>query len=332
MTEETNYSVPGPNYEDMFRRCGTRRPISPGAETFVGRQIPCLDHGYVELLDYMGTDRDVVLAARTTTASEDSKSPSEDRGLLRYMLRHQHMTPFEMARARFRIQLPISVARQLVRHRTAGLNEYSTRYSEPIDVFYVPALHHVAAQARTNRQGRGEVLAPDVAERVRALMTAHGEAAQALYRQLADDLGVARELARDVMPLSLYTRWVWTIDLRNLLHLLGLRLDGHAQLEIRTFAGALARVAEAWVPETWAAFRDYRLLAVTLSRAEGCVVGELVNHVLNAHGLGADDGAGRVAWLRDHAAARSKLTGRELDEAVDKMVRLLAAAESEVTP
>ena len=302
----------------------TLRPTSPGAEARLNRPIPVLDHGYVELLDYMGTDRDVVLAARTTTATEDAKAPSEDRALLRYLVRHRHTTPLEMVRARFRIQLPIFVARQLVRHRMSSLNEYSLRYSEPIEALYVPAAEHVAAQATANRQGRGATLEPAAADRVRALLTAHGESSLLLYDQLADELGVARELARVVLPVSLYTRWVWTIDLHNLMHLLSLRLDPHAQLEIRVFADALAAIVRDWVPLAWEAFEDYRLGAVTLTRAEVRAVGALMAHLEAEFGHGDDDRADR---LRGHVELYAGLKGRELDEAVAKLLRVRAAAE-----
>lgn len=246
----------------------TLRPVSPGAESYLGKRLPCLDHGYVELIDYMGTDRDIALAARTTTGVEDTKTPNDDRHLIRYLVRHVHTTPCEMVRARFRIQMPIMVARQLIRHRMSSTNEYSLRYSEPIDLFYVPAAEHVGAQSTSNRQGRGETLPPEMAQKVRELIAANDESAMRLYRQLADEFGLARELARTVLPVNLYTRWVWTIDLHNLSGLLKLRLDGHAQYEIRVFAQALAEIVKAWLPVSYEALVDYRLEARTFSKWE----------------------------------------------------------------
>lgn len=300
----------------------TARPCSPGAERLIGQRFPCLDHGYVELIDYMGTDRDIVLAARTTTASEDKSTPQDDRNLLRYLVRHRHTTPVEMVRARFRLQMPIFVARQLIRHRMSSTNEYSLRYSEPIDAMYLPQLEHVAMQSTSNRQGRGEVLDSEVARRVVDLMTVHDNNSLRLYGELARDFGVARELARSVLPMNLYTRWVWTIDLHNLMHLLELRLDPHAQLEIRIFAEALAKIVEAWVPLAWEAFRDYRLDALTLSRQD-C---EALEHILHELALcAAPETDGEHALGRhvvEDAGRRVGLTGRELGELRVKLQRL----------
>mgnify|MGYP003500028614 CR=1 FL=1 len=288
----------------------TLRPISPGAEALLGKPITCLDHGYVELIDYMGTDRDIALAARTTTGSEDKKGEAEDRNLIRYLVRMRHSTPIEMVRARFRMQMPIMVARQLIRHRMSSTNEYSLRYSEPIDAFYIPAVADVAAQSVSNRQGRGEQLPVEQAEKVRALMSAHDDAAMVLYRTLADDLGVAREVARCVLPVNLYTRWTWTCDLHNIMHLLGLRLDLHAQLEIRVFAQALADIVSAWVPVAYEAFVDYRQEARTLLRLE------LVAVSLMLKGLTLEAACQRVG-----------LVGREFAEFTAKVEHILAAGQ-----
>jgi len=277
-------------------RALTSRPISPGAETWIGKPIACLDHGYVELVDYMGTDRDIVLAARTTTATEDKSTADDDRNLLRYLVRHRHTTPVEMVRARFRLQMPVFVARQLIRHRMSSTNEHSLRYSAPIDAMYLPQLEHVALQSTSNRQGRGAVLAADAAQRVVDLMNAHDAECMRLYHELADDFGVARELARSVLPMNLYTRWVWTIDLHNLMHLLGLRLDPHAQLEIRVFAQALAQIVSAWVPLAYEAFVDYRLEARTGHRTRRAGVAAMLRlPALVAHRLAPDRGRAAAA-------------------------------------
>ena len=177
----------------------TRRPVSPGAERWIGQRIAVLDHGYVELLDYMGTDREIVLAARTTTDTEDVKGPAENRRLLRFLVRRRHSTPVEFCRVKVRMQMPVLVARQIIRHRMTSTNEYSLRYSPPIDATYLPELEHVALQATTNRQGRGDALPTDVAARVRELMSAHADASFRLYNELADDLGVARERLTEVL-------------------------------------------------------------------------------------------------------------------------------------
>lgn len=307
----------------------TLRPVSPGAESYLGRRLPCLDHGYVELLDYMGTDRDIALAARTTTGIEDTKTPKDDRHLIRYLVRHVHTTPCEMVRARFRIQMPIMVARQLIRHRMSSTNEYSLRYSEPIDLFYVPAAENVGAQAASNRQGRGETLSPERAEKVRALIEANDEQAMRLYRELVDEFGLARELARNVLPVNLYTRWVWTIDLHNLSHLLRLRLDGHAQYEIRVFAQALAEIVKAWVPVAYEAFLDYRLEARTFSRWELVALAIM----LGDSGYRMGDLEQRLA-AADVAARTVGLGDREREEFKQKLQHMsnLLIAATQVEP
>lgn len=296
----------------------TRRPVSPGAERWIGQRIAVLDHGYVELLDYMGTDREIVLAARTTTDTEDVKGPAENRRLLRFLVRRRHSTPVEFCRVKVRMQMPVLVARQIIRHRMTSTNEYSLRYSPPIDATYLPELEHVALQATTNRQGRGDALPIEVAARVRELMSAHADASFRLYNELADDLGVARELARSVLPMSLYTRWVWTIDLHNLMHLLGLRLDPHAQLETRVYAEALARIARDWVPEAFAAFEDYRLHAVTFSRLESAALAALFPRWTRT---AVED----PADLAREAGEQAGLAGGELDEFTAKIAQVLAA-------
>jgi thymidylate synthase (FAD) len=247
----------------------TTRSISPGAEPLLGIEVPVLDLGFIQALDYMGTDEDIVQAARVSYGPS-TRQRHDDRGLLRYLMRHRHSTPFEMCEVKFRCKMPIFVARQWIRHRTANVNEMSLRYSEAPDEFYVPSLEHVTLQSGNNKQGRDESLemSPEVRESVRALMRARDEQAYADYQYLAGELGIARELARTVLPVSLYTQWIWKIDLHNLMHFLTLRLDAHAQVEIRLFAEAMAEFVKAWVPLAWEAFTDYRLEAETFSRME----------------------------------------------------------------
>jgi thymidylate synthase (FAD) len=288
----------------------TARTLAPGAEARLGREVPVLDLGFVQPIDYMGTDEDIVQAARVSYGPSTRKL-HDDRGLLRYLMRHRHTTPFEMCEVKFRCKMPIFVARQWIRHRTANVNEMSLRYSEAPDEFYVPALEAVTLQSTTNKQGRdGETeLPPEQREQVRELMRAHNELAYADYQRLAGDLGIARELARTVLPVSLYTQWIWKIDLHNLLHFLDLRLDPHAQIEIRVFAEAMAEFVQAWVPHAWEAFVDYRREAVPLTRLEARALGRML--------AGASEAA---------AAESAGLKGRELAEFQHKLARMRALA------
>ena len=288
----------------------TARTLAPGAEARLGREVPVLDLGFVQPIDYMGTDEDIVQAARVSYGPSTRKL-HDDRGLLRYLMRHRHTTPFEMCEVKFRCKMPIFVARQWIRHRTANVNEMSLRYSEAPDEFYVPALEAVTLQSTTNKQGRdGETeLPPEQREQVRELMRAHNELAYADYQRLAGDLGIARELARTVLPVSLYTQWIWKIDLHNLLHFLDLRLDPHAQIEIRVFAEARAEFVQAWVPHAWEAFVDYRREAVPLTRREARALGRML--------AGASEPA---------AAESAGLKGRELAEFQHKLARMRALA------
>ncbi|MBZ5712082.1 FAD-dependent thymidylate synthase [Nannocystis pusilla] len=290
----------------------TARPLSPGAEALLGREVPVLDLGFVQPIDYMGNDIDIVQAARVSYGPSTRKV-HDDRGLLRYLMRHRHTTPFEMCEVKFRCKMPIFVARQWIRHRTANVNEMSLRYSEAPDEFYVPALEHVTLQSTTNRQGRdAETAVPlELRERVRALLHARHDQLYADYQTLAGELGIARELARTLLPVSLYTQWIWKIDLHNLLHFLDLRMDPHAQVEIRLFAAAMADFVRAWVPLSWEAFVDYRREALPLTRLEAQAL---------AHMLRGTDA--------DEAAAAAGLAGRELREFHDKVARLRALGES----
>lgn len=287
----------------------TARTLAPGAEALLGQEVPVLDRGFVQAIDYMGTDEDIVQAARVSYGPSTRKV-HDDRGLLRYLMRHRHTTPFEMCEVKFRCKMPIFVARQWIRHRTANVNEMSLRYTEAPDEFYVPALEHVTLQSTTNRQGREhQGLPEDLRQQVQALLTARNEEIYADYQRLAGELGIARELARTVLPVSLYTQWIWKIDLHNLLHFLDLRLDPHAQLEIRVFAEAMAAFVRAWVPVAWEAFVDYRREAVPLSRPEARALGLMLG------------GAAEAA-----AAEQSGLKGRELQEFTHKLARLRALA------
>ena len=294
----------------------TRRPVSPGAEQLVGVRTPVLDHGYVELLDYAGNDAEVVMSARTTTDTT-GRDWSDGRALLRYMMRHRHTSPFEMCEIRLLIQAPIFVARQWVRHRTANTNEFSMRYSDAPDFMYRPLPDLVRRQATANRQGSGEPIAGDELLAVQTILEGAAAESMRAYRRLRDYHDLARERARCVLPVASYTRWVWKIDLHNLLHFLSLRLDEHAQEETRAYARAIAQIVEAWVPETWAAFRDYRLEACTFTRLE-CVA---LAAVLARRDLDHRP----LAELACEAGLEATLVGRELAEFTAKIARVLAA-------
>jgi thymidylate synthase (FAD) len=253
----------------------TRRATVPALEAILYEVVPVLDHGFVRVVDYMGDDGAVVQAARVSYG-RGTRRVSEDAGLIRYLMRHRHTTPFEMCEIKYHVKLPIFVARQWIRHRTANVNEYSARYSILDREFYLPAPEHLAAQSQANRQGRGEVLEGEEAASVLDLLRGDAMRTYEHYAWMLNEgiegmardpgrKGLARELARMNLTLNTYTQWYWKTDLHNLLHFLSLRADPHAQYEIRAYAEAMLRSVEAWVPATYAAFRDYRLGAVTFS-------------------------------------------------------------------
>ncbi len=242
----------------------TRRPTVPALEALLFQPAPVLDHGFVRVIDYMGDDAAVVQAARVSYG-RGTKKVSEDAGLIRYLMRHRHTTPFEMCEIKFHVKLPIFVARQWIRHRMANVNEYSARYSILDREFYIPAPEQLAAQSESNRQGRGALLEGAAAEQVLGLLRSDAAMCHDHYISMLNDQGLARELARMNLTLNSYTQWYWKSDLHNLLHFLSLRADAHAQYEIRVYAEAMLAMTEAWVPQTVAAFRDYRLGAVTFS-------------------------------------------------------------------
>ncbi|MBN1351747.1 FAD-dependent thymidylate synthase [candidate division KSB1 bacterium] len=243
------------------------RTTVPAAEEILEKEFKCLDHGFVRLIDYMGSDESIVQAARVSYG-HGTKKIRQDRGLIRYLLRHQHTTPFEMVEFKFHCKLPIFVARQWIRHRTANVNEYSLRYSKAINEFYLPEPETLRYQSETNRQGRGEVAVPgELQLQVLELLRKSTEQAWQDYQQM-ENSGIARELARINLPVSLYTEWYWKIDLNNLMHFLKLRLDEHAQFEIREYARIMAQIVQKVVPIAWEAFEDYVLCARTFSRLE----------------------------------------------------------------
>lgn len=243
----------------------TRRPTVEALEEQLFTAIPVLDHGFVRVVDYMGDDSAVVQAARVSYG-RGTRRALEDEGLIRYLMRHYHSTPFEMCEIKFHVKLPIFVARQWIRHRTANVNEYSARYSILDKDFYLPAPEQMAKQSTDNRQGRGDTLDADTTARVLGLLRQDAEQTYGHYEDmLGDDVGLARELARMNLTLNTYTQWYWKTDLHNLFHFLRLRADSHAQYEIRVYAEAMLKLTEAWVPLSYKAFCDYRLGAVTFS-------------------------------------------------------------------
>lgn len=278
----------------------TRRPTVPTLEEALYKVHPVLDHGFVRLIDYMGDDAAIVQAARVSYG-KGTKSVSNDRGLIRYLMRHRHTTPFEMCEMKLHVKLPIFVARQWIRHRTANVNEYSARYSILDKEFYVPAPDKVATQSSSNRQGRGDTLTAEQAAAVRHILTTDATTTYANYERMMNDAGdgspidptlpqVARELARINLTLNTYTQWYWKVDLHNLLHFLSLRMDHHAQYEIRVYADIIAGMVEKWVPATWEAFADYRVGGSFFSREEVALIrravkGEKLSDLLPQSGL-----------------------------------------------
>lgn len=259
----------------------TLRPTVTALEDILQMEHAVLDHGFVRVIDYMGDDSAVVQAARVSYG-RGTKKVSEDRALIRYLMRHWHSTPFEMCEIKLHVKLPIFVARQWVRHRTANINEYSARYSILDREFYTPSREQLASQTTTNRQGRGAALDEQEAAHVLHLLRDDAERSYATYRQLLNDsddpdhdpdrTGLTRELARIGLSLSTYTQWYWKTDLHNLFGFLRLRADRHAQFEIRAYAEILLDIVRRWVPVSCEAFEDYRMNAVSLSAAEVAVV------------------------------------------------------------
>lgn len=300
----------------------TRRPNNPGAERHIGEVIPVLDHGFIYLVDYMGNDESIEQAARVSYGTGTRKK-SETRGLIRYLMRHDHTTPFEMVEFKFHAKMPIFVARQWIRHRTANVNEYSARYSILDKEFYVPEPHVMGVQSTTNRQGRGEVVDPAQAELIRQLLFNDASQAYDDYEYMLNDDGhgnpldpdrdmLARELARMNLGLNFYTQWYWKIDLHNLFHFINLRADPHAQYEIRVYADAMAEIVKDAVPLAYEAFIDYRGEAIKLSKQEKQIVMDFIE---------ANGGLSMEEILVN--ARESGITGKtELPDAIEKFARL----------
>ncbi len=289
----------------------TKRATVPALEAILYEPIKLLDHGFIRVVDYMGDDHAITQAARVSYG-RGTKQISQDRGLIRYLMRHWHTTPFEMCEIKLHVKLPIFVARQWIRHRTANVNEYSARYSILDREFYLPEPANLAAQSQSNRQGRGDVLTGAEAARVMELLKNDSETCYAHYMEMMNldeesdqpldesKLGLTRELARMNITVNYYTQWYWKIDLHNLMHFVMLRADPHAQYEIRVYADAILKIMEQWVPHSYESFMDYRMNSVSLSAQMKDVISRMI--------------AGEKVTQET-----SKLTQREWDELIAKM-------------
>lgn len=280
----------------------TRRATVPALEELLYQPLPVLDHGFVRVIDYMGDDAAIVQAARVSYGA-GTRKVSEDAALIRYLLRHRHTTPFEMCEIKYHVRLPIFVARQWIRHRTANVNEVSARYSILDREFYLPAPEALAAQSESNRQGRGAVLEGEQAARVLDVLREDAMRCHDHYLDLLEPRdglpGLARELARMNLTLNTYTQWYWKCDLHNLLHFLALRAEAHAQYEIRVYAERMLETVAAWVPATYAAFRDCSLGAVTFTAPMLAVLRRmLAGETLDQAG----SGLGKREWAEMMAA------------------------------
>ena len=265
----------------------TKRVVAPELEKILYDAISVLDHGFVRVIDYMGDDTSIVQAARVSYG-KGTKKVSTDSGLIKYLMRHWHSTPFEMCEIKYHVKLPIFIARQWIRHRTANVNEYSARYSILDKEFYLPKNEHLAAQSKSNRQGRGEVLQGEQAKKVLNLLKNDAERTYDNYETMLNErydgsvvdeneTGLARELARMNLTLNTYTQWYWKTDLLNLMNFLRLRADHHAQYEIRAYADAMLDTLKRWVPTTYDAFMDYRVGGTEVSSKGKKIIQKLIS-------------------------------------------------------
>tara|TARA_Y100000590_G_scaffold423511_1_gene529477 strand:- start:158 stop:1105 length:948 start_codon:yes stop_codon:yes gene_type:complete len=264
----------------------TKRVISSELEKILYEAIPILDHGFIRVVDYMGNDTSVVQAARVSYG-KGTKKVSTDSGLIKYLMRHWHSTPFEMCEIKYHVKLPIFIARQWIRHRTANVNEYSARYSILDKEFYLPEPKHLAAQSKINRQGRGDILKGRQAKKVLDLLKKDAEQTYEDYETMLNEkydgsiinegqIGLARELSRMNLTLNTYTQWYWKTDLLNLMNFLRLRADHHAQYEIRAYADVMLDTLKKWVPITYEAFIDYRVGGTEVSSKGKVVIKKLI--------------------------------------------------------
>ena len=265
----------------------TRRPTVAALEKILYDPIPVLDHGFIRVIDYMGNDSAIVQAARVSYGKGTTKI-SDDSGLINYLLRHRHTTPFEMCEIKYHVKLPIFIARQWIRHRTANVNEYSARYSVLDREFYIPELENISSQSASNRQGRGSELGTEEAKRVLEILQSDAKATYDHYLELLNEdgegnvldetrSGLTRELARMNLTLNTYTQWYWKVDLHNLLHFLSLRADFHAQYEIQVYAQAMLETVKLWCPISYQSFIDHRVEGTNLSGKALEVVKQMLN-------------------------------------------------------
>ena len=264
-----------------------KRPTVPALDEILGEAIPVLDKGFIRVVDYMGDDDAIVQAARVSYG-KGTKKKSQDRGLIRYLMRHRHTTPFEMCEIKLHCKLPMFVARQWIRHRTANVNEYSARYSILDNEFYIPEREHLAAQSIENNQGRGQLLEGKEADEVLEILNRTAEEGYNNYIKMlnVDDegnkiegsrKGLARELARSNLPINCYTQWYWKIDLHNLLHFIALRADPHSQYEIQSYADVMSDIVRKWMPIAYEAFESYRKFSASFSREAIDVVKRMID-------------------------------------------------------
>ena len=265
----------------------TKRVVAPKLEEVLYEALPILDHGFIRVIDYMGNDNSIVQAARVSYG-KGTKKVNTDSGLIKYLMRHWHSTPFEMCEIKYHVKLPIFIARQWIRHRTANVNEYSARYSILDKEFYLPSKENLAAQSINNRQGRGEVINGNDAEKVLGLLKDDAERTYKNYELMLNQrydgstideakTGLARELARMNLTLNTYTQWYWKTDLLNLMNFLRLRADHHAQYEIRAYADVMLDTLKRWVPITYDAFMDYRVGGTEVSSKGKEVIKKLIS-------------------------------------------------------
>ena len=273
--------------DQQLQNNSTKRVTSPELEKVLYEAIPVLDHGFIRVIDYMGDDSSIVQSARVSYG-KGTKKVSTDEGLIRYLMRHWHSTPFEMCEIKYHVKLPIFIARQWIRHRTANVNEYSARYSILDKEFYIPAKEQLSAQATNNRQGRGELITGEQADEVLKILKDDAVRTYDNYEKMLNERfdgtiidekksGLARELARMNLTLNSYTQWYWKTDLLNLMNFLFLRADSHAQYEIRVYAEKMLDTVKKWVPITHAAFLDYRVGAAHLSSKGLKIVKSMIN-------------------------------------------------------
>jgi len=298
--------------EQQSQSNSTKRVTSPELEKVLYEAIPVLDHGFIRVIDYMGDDSSIVQSARVSYG-KGTKKVSTDEGLIRYLMRHWHSTPFEMCEIKYHVKLPIFIARQWIRHRTANVNEYSARYSILDKEFYIPAKEQLSAQATNNRQGRGDLITGQQADEVLKILKDDSVRTYDNYEKMLNERfdgtiidekksGLARELARMNLTLNSYTQWYWKTDLLNLMNFLFLRGDSHAQYEIRVYAEKMLDTVKKWVPITHAAFLDYRVGAAHLS-SKGL---KIVKSMINGNKVGYED------------SGLSKREWNELMEVIDK--------------